>query len=52
MCMYTYTYYVCAHMMYMCIHIYIPTHIYTYIKLNHFAIHQKLTQHYKPTVLQ
>ena len=25
---------------------------YTYIKLNHFTIHQKLTQHYKSTILQ
>ena len=24
----------------------------TYIKLNHFAIHKKLTQHCKPTILQ
>ena len=30
-----------------CIHI-----IHTYIKLNHFAIHQKLTQHCKLTILQ
>ena len=25
---------------------------YTFIKLNHFAIHQKLTQHCKSTILQ
>ena len=25
---------------------------YIYVQLNHFAVHQKLTQHYKSTVLQ
>ena len=27
-------------------------YIYTYISLNHFAVHQKLTQHCKSTILQ
>ena len=31
---------------------YIHTHIYIYIKLIHFAVEQKLTQHCKSTVLQ
>ena len=31
---------------------YIHTHIYIYIKLNHFAVEQKLTQHCKSTILQ
>ena len=46
-CIYTYTH----------IYIFIYTHIYihiythTYIYLNHFAIHQKLTQYCKSTIL-
>ena len=33
-------------------HIYTHTYIYTHIKLNPFAIHLKLTQHCKSTILQ
>ena len=33
-----------------CVCVYIHTHI--YIKLNHFAIQQKLTQHCKSTILE
>ena len=33
---------------YMCVYIY----IYIHIKLNQFAVHQKLTQHCKSTILQ
>ena len=35
-----------------CIYIYIYTHTYIYIRLNYFAVHQKLTQHCKSTILQ
>ena len=31
---------------------YICIHTYTYIYLNYFAIHEKLTQHCKSTILQ
>ena len=31
---------------------YIYIHIHIHVKLNHFAIHQKLTQHCKSTILQ
>ena len=34
------------------IYIYIYIHTYIYIKLNHFAVCQKLTQHCKSTILQ
>ena len=36
----------------MCVYIYIYTHTHTYMKLNHFAVHLKLTQHCKSTILQ
>ena len=29
-----------------------PEKEYIYVKLNHFALHQKLTQHCKSTILQ
>ena len=32
-------------------YIHTHTHIYIYIYLNHFAIHQKVTQHCKTTIL-
>ena len=35
-----------------CVCIYIYIHTYIYIYLNHFAIHQKLIQHWKSTILQ
>ena len=31
---------------------YVYVYIYIYMKLNHFAVHQKLTQHCKSTILQ
>ena len=34
------------------IYTYIYIYIYIYIKLNHFAVHLKLTQHCKSTILQ
>ena len=39
---------------YICVYIYIYIYIYIhiYIKLNHFAVHLKLTQHCKSTILQ
>ena len=36
--------------MYVCICVCVC--VYIYIKLNHFAVHQKLTQHCKLTILQ
>ena len=36
----------------MYIYIYIYAHTHICIKLNHFAVHLKLTQHCKPTILQ
>ena len=38
----------------MCVYVYTHTHthIHIYIKLNHFAVHRKLTQHCKLTTLQ
>ena len=35
----------------MCVYIYI-CYIYIYIKWNHFAVQQKLTEHCKSTILQ
>ena len=37
---------------YIYIYIYIHIYIHTHIKLNHFAVHQKLTQHFKTTIPQ
>ena len=42
MCVYIYIY----------IHIYIHIYVYIYIQLNHFAVHLKLTQHCKSTLIQ
>ena len=39
----------------MCVYIYTYTHIcifYIYVKLNHWTVHLKLTQHCKSTILQ
>ena len=43
--------YICIYIC-VCVYIYIHIHTYIYIKLNHFAVQQKLTQHCKSTVLQ
>ena len=32
--------------------IYVYTHICLYMYINHFAVHQKLTYHYKSAILQ
>ena len=36
----------------MCVCVCIYIYIYIYISLNQFAAHLKLTQHFKPTILQ
>ena len=41
--------YICLYVIY--IYIYV-IHIFIYIKLNHFTVHLKLTQHCKSTMLQ